>query len=70
MTATDAAVVHFRRLIIGQAKALAEKGKEPAAARNAAAFCTRPGAWVATSDKELEAVLTERFGHPWGRVLV
>lgn len=68
LTATDAAIVHFRRLLISQAKALAEKGKEPPAARDAEAFCTRPGAWVTSSDKELETVLTERFGHPRGRV--
>ncbi|MEC9154267.1 MAG: Rieske 2Fe-2S domain-containing protein [Pseudomonadota bacterium] len=68
LTATDAAIVHFRRLLIGQARALAEKGEEPSAAHNAAAFCTRPGAWVTNSDKELEAVLTERFGHPRGLI--
>jgi hypothetical protein len=68
LTATDAAIVHFRRLLIGQARALLEKGEEPSAAHNSAAFCTRPGAWVTNSAKELEAVLTERFGHPRGLI--
>jgi len=68
LTATDAAVVHFRRLLIEQARALAENGAEPSAPHDPEAYCTRPGAWVTSSDKELEAVLTERFGHPRGRV--
>ena len=67
LTATDAAVVHFRRLLIEQARALAEDGKEPSAPGDHEAYCTRPGAWVAKSDKELEEVLSERFGHPRGR---
>ena len=68
LTATDAAVVHFRRLLSGQARALTENGEEPAAPHDPEAYCTRPGAWVTSSDKELEAVLVERFGHPRGRV--
>ena len=68
LTATDAAVVHFRRLLIGEAKALAEEGTEPSAPHDPEAYCTRPGAWVTDSGKELEEVLTERFGHPRGRV--
>jgi phthalate 4,5-dioxygenase oxygenase subunit len=70
LTATDAAIVHFRRLLIGAATDLARDGKEPTAPHNADAYCTRPGAWVAASSKELEEVLEERFGHPRGRVSV
>ncbi len=68
LTATDAAIVRFRRLVMGQAEALARDGAEPAAPRAHKAYRTRPGSWVASADKELEAVLEERFGHPRGRV--
>ena len=67
LTATDAAVVHFRRLLIGQVRALAENGAEPSAPHNPEAYCTRPGACVTDSGMELEEVLVERFGHPRGR---
>jgi hypothetical protein len=68
LTATDAAVVRFRRLLIGAARALAEQGQEPTAPFDHEAYCTRPGAWVTDADKALEKVLVERFGHPRGRV--
>ena len=68
LTATDAAVVRFRRLLIGAARALAETGEEPTAPFDHEAYCTRPGAWVAARGKDLQDVLTERFGHPRGRV--
>ncbi len=68
LTATDAAIVRFRRLVMGQAEALARDGVEPAAPRAHEAYRTRPGSWVASADKELEAVLEERFGHPRGHV--
>lgn len=68
LTATDAAIVRFRRLLIGAATELARDGKEPTAPHNPEAYCTRPGAHVAASSKELEEVLTERFGHPRGLV--
>ncbi len=68
LTATDAAIMRFRRLLIGAARALAEDGAEPAAPFDHEAYCTRPGAWVAASGLEFEDVLVERFGHPRGRV--
>ncbi|MEQ9639236.1 MAG: Rieske 2Fe-2S domain-containing protein [Alphaproteobacteria bacterium] len=67
LTATDAAVVKFRRTLLGQAKALAN-GDEPAAPWQADAFTTRPGSWFATEGMNFEDVLTERFGDPRGRV--
>ena len=68
LTATDAAIVRFRRLLIEGALALDEQGVEPDAPRRHDAYRTRPGAWVATSDKELSEVLIERFGHERGLV--
>ncbi len=68
LTATDVAIVRFRRLLLGAAEALARDGEEPSAPRNHEAYRTRPGAWVAAREKELEDVLLERFGHPRGRV--
>jgi len=68
LTATDAAIVRFRRLLIEGALALDEQGVEPDAPRRHDAYRTRPGAWVATSDKELSEVLIERFGHERGLI--
>lgn len=67
LTATDAAVVKFRRTVLAQAKALAA-GEEPSAPWQADAFTTRPGSWFATEGMDFEDVLTDRFGDPRGRV--
>ena len=67
LTATDAAVVKFRRTLLAQAKALAA-GEEPSAPWQADAFTTRPGSWFATEGMDFEDVLTDRFGDPRGRV--
>jgi phthalate 4,5-dioxygenase oxygenase subunit len=68
LTATDAAIVHFRRLLMEGATRLAADGKEPEAPYKHGAYRTRPGAWVASADKELQEVLVERFGHERGLV--
>ena len=67
LTAADRAIVRFRRLVIDAAKALTD-GVEPPQPWQADAFCTRPGSWFASEDKDFEAVLIERFGHRRGRV--
>ncbi len=68
LTATDGAVVRFRRTVMSAARALAESGEEPSAPYLAEAFRTRPGSWVAAEGTDFEAVMVERFGDPLGRV--
>ena len=67
LTATDAAVVKFRRTLLAEAKALAA-GEEPEAPWRAEAYCTRPGSWFAAEGTDFEDVLVERFGDRRGRV--
>ena len=64
---TDIGVVEFRKLIMGAARALAA-GDGPKQASNAARYAVRSGGWVASPDKDLAAVMTERFGHRDGYV--
>ena len=68
LTATDAAVVRFRRTLLEGAKALATSGKEPAAPWQAEAYRVRPGSWIAAEDTSFEDVLMERFDDPLGRI--
>ena len=68
LTATDAAIVRFRRLLIESARDLFVSGLEPEAPYLHKAYRTRPGAWVTSSDKELDEVLVERFGNARGLV--
>lgn len=68
LTATDAAVVKFRRTVIGAARALAEKGQEPEAPWLHDSFTTRPGSWFSAEGVPFDDVLLERFGDPLGRV--
>lgn len=67
LTATDAAVVKFRRTLLAGAKALAA-GEEPEAPWRPDAYCTRPGSWFAAEGTDFEDVLVERFGDSRGRV--
>ena len=67
LTATDAAVVRFRNVMLEGAKALAA-GNEPAAPGLHAAYRTRPGSWIADQGKSFEEVMLERFHDPLGRV--
>jgi hypothetical protein len=69
LTATDAAVVRFRRTVLEGAKALAETGAEPAAARMPAAYRVRPGSWIGDNQVSFDDVMLERFGDPLGRVV-
>ncbi len=67
LTATDAAVVRFRRTVLTQAEHLAN-GEEPVAPSRHQHYNTRPGSWMATAGMALEEVMVERFGEPLGRM--
>jgi hypothetical protein len=64
---TDVGVVEFRKLLMGAARALGD-GQEPKAAHTASRFAVRAGGWVAAPDKNLDSVMTERFGDSRGYV--
>ena len=67
LTATDIGVVHFRRLMLREAKALRD-GLEPAAARKPASYRLRSGGAVLSSELSFEEVMKQRFGTSTGRV--
>jgi phthalate 4,5-dioxygenase oxygenase subunit len=67
LTVTDVAVVRFRRLMLGEARALRE-GKEPAAAGRAASYRVRAGGALTSARLSFEEVMQERFGSTTGRV--
>ncbi len=69
LTATDAAIVRFRRVVMEGARALAEQDVEPEAPWRHESYTTRPGSWFASEGMEFEEVLLERFGHERGRVV-
>jgi hypothetical protein len=68
LTATDAAVVRFRRLIMAAAEDLADNGTEPAAPWQHDKYRVRPGSWIAGNNFDLDAVMLQRFDDPLGRV--
>jgi nitrite reductase/ring-hydroxylating ferredoxin subunit len=67
LTATDVAIVRFRRAMLEGAKALGE-GKEPAAARLHDAYRLRSGGALASSSLSFEEVMRQRFGSATGKV--
>jgi phenylpropionate dioxygenase-like ring-hydroxylating dioxygenase large terminal subunit len=67
LTATDVAIVRFRRAMLEGARALRE-GKEPAAARRPESYRLRSGGAVAPSSQPFEEVMKQRFGNPTGQV--
>jgi phthalate 4,5-dioxygenase oxygenase subunit len=67
LTATDAAIVRFRRTVMDGAQSLAA-GEEPRAPGLHDYYRTRPGSWFAAEGVPLSDVLMERFGDPLGRV--
>ena len=67
LTATDAAIVRFRRTVMDGAQTLAA-GEEPRAPWLHEYYRTRPGSWFAAQGVPLSDVLMERFGDPLGRV--
>lgn len=67
LTATDAGVVHFRRLMLKEAKALAA-GTEPAAARRHESYRLRAGGAVLPGDLSFEETMKQRFGSVSGKI--
>ena len=67
LTATDAAIVRFRRLMLGEAKALRE-GREPAAVGRPESYRVRGGGAHTSALLSFEEVMRERFGSTTGRV--
>ena len=67
LTASDVGVVHFRRLMLREARALAA-GTEPAAAGKPEAYRLRSGGAVFPINLSFEQVMKERFGTITGRV--
>jgi hypothetical protein len=64
---TDAAIIQFRRLMLGAARDL-RGGVEPAAARNAPAYAVRSGSALADRSVPFTEVMMQRFGDAVGRV--
>ena len=67
LTATDAAISKFRRVILAGAKALQE-GHAPEAAHAAKAYTLRCGGWIGSGSQSLEEVMRLRYGNSAGRV--
>ena len=67
LTATDVGVVHFRRLMLREAKALAA-GTEPAAPGRHASYRLRSGGALLDSGLSFEEVMRQRFGTATGAV--
>lgn len=67
LTATDIGVVHFRRMMLKEAKALLN-GREPAAAQHPAAYRLRSGGAVLPDGLSFDEVMKQRFGSPTGKV--
>jgi phthalate 4,5-dioxygenase len=67
LTATDAPIVRFRRMMLEGATAL-RSGKEPEAPRRADAYALRAGGCVADAGLAFEEVMKQRFGDALGRV--
>ncbi len=68
LTATDAAVVRFRRMMMEQARDLVDAGKEPAAPWQHENYRVRPGSWIAGNNLNMDEVMLERFDDPLGRI--
>jgi phenylpropionate dioxygenase-like ring-hydroxylating dioxygenase large terminal subunit len=64
---TDIGVVEFRKMLMGSARAL-QAGTPPKAAASAPRYAVRAGGAVAGPDKNLDAVMTTRFGHARGYI--
>ena len=58
LTATDAAVVRFRGIVLAAARTLADHGETPTAPWQHEAYCTRPGSWIGKQGTAFEDVLS------------
>jgi len=66
LSATDVGVVHFRRLMLKEAKALRD-GREPKAAQHPEAYRLRAGGAVLPGSLSFEETMQQRFGSATGR---
>ena len=64
---TDIGIVEFRKMLMAAARALQNR-EEPKSAAAPNKYAVRAGGWIASDDKNLFAVMTERFGHQHGYV--
>jgi hypothetical protein len=64
---TDLGILHFRKLVMDCARALRD-GQNPAHAAHPDRYAVRAGACVTHREKDLPAVMVERFGEPTGYV--
>ena len=67
LTATDAAVVKFRRTVLDGARKAAA-GESISAPHHADLYHSRPGSWIVASGTSFEDVMRERFGDRLGRI--
>ncbi len=67
LTASDAAIVRFRRLMIEGARSLAA-GRPPTAPWHPQSYRLRSGSWIVAEGVPFEAVMHERFGDRVGLV--
>jgi phthalate 4,5-dioxygenase oxygenase subunit len=67
LTASDAAIVRFRRTVLTGAKSLLA-GREPEAPFRHRSYRLRSGSWIASDGVPFEQVMLERFGDRVGRV--
>ena len=65
---TDIGVVEFRKLLMGAARALQTGARTEGRRLGARAMPCAPAARSPAPDKNLDAVMTARFGHPRGYV--
>lgn len=63
---TDLAVVRFRRIVLGGAKALRDSGTTPAAATSPQAYRLRGGSAIFDADVPFAEVMRRRFGNEAG----
>ncbi len=68
LSPTDAAIARFRRLLLSEARALNEAGREPDAPRLAHAYRLRSGSGFAAPTVPFDQVMIDRFGHRAGLV--
>jgi phthalate 4,5-dioxygenase oxygenase subunit len=64
---TDVGIVEFRKLVMAAARAL-QQGAAPKATAASTRYAVRAGGWIAAPDKDLTAIMIDRFGHPHGYV--
>ena len=68
LSASDAAIVRFRRTVLAGAKAL-DAGTAPTAPFHHRSYRLRSGSWIASEGVPFEQVMLERFGHRAGLVV-